>query len=185
MALMYSCEMLLKHTGDAKWADRLEKAAFNALPATISEDMWSHQYDQMVNQIECVGFKGKPIFRTNGPESHMFGLEPNYGCCTANLAQGWPKLSTAAFMKTENGIASLVFIPSELKTKINGADVSVKSETLYPLRNKLEFTLTVSSNVEFDFAVRVPEKCKKVILNGEEISANDYIHIKKENQNFR
>lgn len=177
--LMYSCEMLLKHTGDAKWADRLEKAAFNALPATISEDMWSHQYDQMVNQIECVGFKGKPIFRTNGPESHMFGLEPNYGCCTANLAQGWPKLSTAAFMKTENGIASLVFIPSELKTKINGADVSVKSETLYPLRNKLEFTLTVSSNVEFDFAVRVPEKCKKVILNGEEISANDYIHIKK------
>lgn len=32
------------YTGDKKWAERLEILAFNALPATISDDMWTHQY---------------------------------------------------------------------------------------------------------------------------------------------
>ena len=44
--MMYSMEWLYAETGDAKWAERLEKVAFNALPATISDDMWSHQYVQ-------------------------------------------------------------------------------------------------------------------------------------------
>ena len=65
--MMYSFEWLYSVSGDSVWADRLEKAAFNALPATFTEDMWAHQYDQMVNQVSCVPFPGKSFFRTNGP----------------------------------------------------------------------------------------------------------------------
>ena len=49
----YSLEVLLSIIGDPAFGDRLEKIVFNALPATFSPDMWSHQYDQQVNQIEC------------------------------------------------------------------------------------------------------------------------------------
>jgi hypothetical protein len=35
------------------FADRLERVAFNALPATFAPDMWAHQYDQQVNQVQC------------------------------------------------------------------------------------------------------------------------------------
>lgn len=76
--LMYSFEVLYSITKDPVWAERLEKVAFNALPATISDDMWTHQYDQQVNQIACMAFPGKSYFRTNGPESHLFGLEPHF-----------------------------------------------------------------------------------------------------------
>lgn len=62
---MYSYEQLYAYTGDSKWAQRLEMLAFNALPATFSDDMWAHQYDQMSNQIACKRFPGKTIFRTN------------------------------------------------------------------------------------------------------------------------
>ena len=66
----------------------MEMTAFNALPATISPDMWSHQYDQMTNQPQCTRFPNREQpFGTNGPESHLFGLEPNFGCCTAILAR--------------------------------------------------------------------------------------------------
>ena len=41
---MYSYELLYAYTGDKKWAEELERLAFNALPATISDDMWTHQY---------------------------------------------------------------------------------------------------------------------------------------------
>lgn len=70
---MYSYEHLFAYTGDNKWAERLELIAFNALPATISDDMWTHQYVQMSNQISCERFPGKSLFRTNNHEAHLFG----------------------------------------------------------------------------------------------------------------
>ena len=88
----YSLETLLSIMGDPAFSDRLEKVIFNALPATFSADMWAHQYDQQLNQVECSIQEGR-TWNTNGPDSNLFGLEPNYGCCTANLSQGWPKFA--------------------------------------------------------------------------------------------
>ena len=87
---MYSDEWLLAITGNVYWGDILERLAFNALPATISADMWTHQYDQQINQIGCAPDIAACVFGTNGQEANLFGLEPNYGCCTANMPQGWP-----------------------------------------------------------------------------------------------
>ena len=50
---MYSLETLFATFGNPMFGDRLERVAFNALPAAISPDMWSHQYDQQVNQVQC------------------------------------------------------------------------------------------------------------------------------------
>ncbi|MBL8142046.1 MAG: glycoside hydrolase family 127 protein, partial [Acidobacteria bacterium] len=50
---MYSLEHLTSVFGDGAFADRLERLAFNALPATFAPDMWSHQYVQQVNQVQC------------------------------------------------------------------------------------------------------------------------------------
>jgi hypothetical protein len=86
---LYSLEHLVAVTGDPACADRLERIAFNALPATFAPDMWSHQYDQQVNQVQCT-VNPDHMWTTNGPESNLYGLEPNFGCCTANMHQGWP-----------------------------------------------------------------------------------------------
>ena len=50
---MYSLEILTSTFGDGAFADRLERLAYNALPATFAPDMWSHQYVQQVNQVQC------------------------------------------------------------------------------------------------------------------------------------
>ncbi|HVP00833.1 MAG TPA: beta-L-arabinofuranosidase domain-containing protein [Bryobacteraceae bacterium] len=80
---MFSLELDLAVTGDASLGDRLEKIAFNPLPGAQTADQWSHQYDQQPNQVLCS--LSRRDWGTNGPESNLFGLEPNYGCCTANL----------------------------------------------------------------------------------------------------
>jgi len=159
---MYSYELLYACTGEAKWAERLEVLAFNALPATISEDMWTHQYVQMSNQIACERFPGKPLFRTNGSESHLFGLEPNYGCCTANFNQGWPKLVLFSFLHRDNTILSSLMVPSVLKTD----EVTISLATNYPFENRM--TYTIEAEKAFDFAVRIPSFAEKVFVNGKE-----------------
>ena len=84
----------------------------------MSEDLWTHQYDQMVNQIQCTPFQNRSIFKTNGNEAHLFGLEPNYGCCTANFNQGWPKYALSCFKRCDEGIIQASLAPCDLKTTI-------------------------------------------------------------------
>lgn len=160
---MYSCELLYAHTGDKKWAERLEVLAFNALPATISDDMWAHQYVQMSNQMACVRFPEdvKPIFRTNGPESHLFGLEPNFGCCTANFNQGWPKFALSTFMHSGSTVLSAVPVPSVLET----ADFRIELETDYPFENT--FRYTIASGKDFTFQIRIPSFAENVSVDGQ------------------
>lgn len=160
--LMYSYEWLYAYTGDEKWAERLELAAFNALPATISEDMWTHQYDQLSNQIACEIFPGKPIFRTNYSDAHIFGLEPNFGCCTANFGQGWPKFALAAYMHTANTVINVLPVPSKLKTDC----YSISLETDYPFNNS--FRYHISAKTEFTFIIRIPTLAERLVVNGKE-----------------
>ena len=49
--------------------------------------MWAHQYLQGVNEIASE-VQNDHIWRNDGPEAELYGLEPNYGCCTANFNQG-------------------------------------------------------------------------------------------------
>ena len=179
--LMFSAEMLFSHTGQAKWADRLERAAFNALPATITEDMWAHQYDQMSNQIDCTPFPGKSLFRTNGPGSHIFGLEPHFGCCTANFNQGWPKLCQSVFMKGDSEIVNVTPIPALLDTKINGTAVRVAIDTLYPFRNTVKYTVETEAPVSFALKIHIPAEAKNVTADGTAAEVSDgFITLSRE-----
>ena len=166
---MYSYELLYAYTGDRKWAERLEVLAFNALPATLSDDMWAHQYVQMSNQIACKRFPGRSLFGTNGSEAHLFGLEPHYGCCTSNLHQGWPKLALSAFMHREGAIINAVPIPSALDTD----EISVSLCTDYPFKNNFLYSITAKRDV--DFIVRIPSFAKDLKVNGDDVTACDIV----------
>ena len=93
---MFSQEKSLAIVGDPAFGDRLKKLAFNALPGTMTDGMWAHQHDQHPNQVEC-SLHHKPR-TTNGSESNLFRLEPNFGCCTANFHEGWPKVAASLYM---------------------------------------------------------------------------------------
>ena len=180
---MFSYETLLSITGKPDWADRAEFLAFNALPATCSPDMWTHQYLQLANQNACrITPRDKVQYTTNNGEAHLFGLEPHFGCCTANMGQGFPKLALSAFMKTENGIASTVLVPSELRTEINGVGVTVTLDTAYPFRDTLTYTVHAERPVSFPFSIRIPgfsrmlpdTEVQFAKVNGKQVPAGEF-----------
>lgn len=177
---MYSYEQLLAASGEAAWGDCLERLAFNALPTTVSADMWSHQYDQQTNQIRCAPLpEDHVIFGTNGPESHLFGLEPNFGCCTANFGQGWPKLAMAAWMRSKEGIVSAVPAPSSLRTQFGGSEVLCTLETDYPFRGELTYTVTVSRPVKFELKLRIPASARAATVDGAAVTPGTFCALRR------
>ena len=169
---MFSLETDLAITGDAAFADRLEKIAYNALPATITEDFWAHQYDQQPNQVMCS--LSKREWSSNGPESNLFGLEPNFGCCTANMHQGWPKLAASLWMAVpKGGLAAMVYAPSEVTTTIAGTPVAIEEQTDYPFRETVHFVIRPAHPLAFSLKLRVPAwaSAPRIFLNGVEQAA--------------
>ena len=153
---MYSLEHLFSVFGDAAFGDRLERVAFNALPATFSPDMWCHQYDQQVNQAQ-VTINPEHQFTTNGPESNLYGLEPNFGCCTSNMHQGWPKFVAHLWMKTpDEGIVAAAYAPSRAQFTSHGTPVTVALDTDYPFRETLTVTVKAGEPARFPLVLRVP-----------------------------
>lgn len=154
--MMYSLEQLILLTGDPGYAERLERITFNALPATLSPDMWSHQYVQQFNQIACV-VRDTPPWTTNGPEANIFGVEPNFGCCTANFSQGWPKFAANLWMRDQEGsIACFTYAPSTAQFEVDDISVRIELTTDYPFGNELDFTVQVSEPLRLTLLLRIP-----------------------------
>ncbi len=154
---MFSLEQSLAARGGVALADRLERIAYNALPATLSADMWSHQYDQQANQVLCSLNRRRWV--SNGPESNLFGLEPNFGCCTANMHQGWPKLVASLWMASpDDGLALVAYGPSRVRARVaRGVPVTIEERTDYPFRDAVELVVrTDASSLQFPLHLRIP-----------------------------
>ncbi len=166
--MMYSFEHVLRTFGESKYADKLEKIAFNALPAYFTNDMWCHQYNQQVNQIAAVEDSQMP-WGTNDPDANIYGLEPHFGCCTSNYHQGFPKFVANSWLKSENNtIISALFIPSLLTTSIRNNQLSIELKTDYPFKNQLTYLIDNPSNENFTLWIRIPgwsESCEILFNN--------------------
>lgn len=177
---MYSYEQLLAVTGNPYWGDRLERLTYNALPGTTSADLWTHQYDQMTNQIACRRIpENKVHFTSNSGESHLFGLEPNFGCCTANFNQGWPKFALSIFMKSAHGIAVTALAPARLHTEVQGTGVAVEIITDYPFRDGGRIVIRTEKPVAFPLSIRIPGFAEKAAVNGEEAQPGSFFTAEK------
>lgn len=177
---MFSYEILARTSTSTDWMDRCERLAFNAFPATVSDDMWTHQYDQLSNQPYCVPYNSEePHFATNSNDAHIFGLEPNFGCCTSNLNQALPKFTLSCFMKAADGIAVTSLAPCSLRTEVNGVAVNIETKTLYPFRDKVSISVKCEKPTAFTLYVRIPAFYDGAEIDGEPVSTGEYCMINR------
>ena len=173
--MMFSLENILTITGDVRYADHLEKVAFNALPSQIADDFMTRQYFQQPNQVMATRAMRNFDVNHDGTDL-LFGLLTGYPCCTSNMHQGWPKFTQNLFYGTaEGGLAALVYAPARVTAKVSGgAEVTVVEKTGYPFEENVLFEFTFSDSVssaEFPFHLRLPLWCSdpEILLNGTSI----------------
>ncbi|MBE7176188.1 MAG: glycoside hydrolase family 127 protein [Mucilaginibacter polytrichastri] len=167
--MMYSLEHALSISGDMDYADRLEKIAFNALPAQATEDYTRRQYFQQANQVMLTRHDHNFHVNHNGTDV-CYGLLSGYPCCTSNMHQGWPKFVQNLWYATpDGGLAALVYSASEVKALVaGGTEVVFREETNYPFDETIRFTLDAGKKAKalgFPFHLRVPAWCREATVN--------------------
>jgi hypothetical protein len=155
---MFSLEQMLRAWGDAGHADRLEGLAYNLLPAALTADMTAHQYHQQANQVLVTIDQRE--WTQAGDDCLIFGLEPNFGCCTANLHQGWPKFVRSLWMASlDGGLVAVAHGPSTVRWDDEHGRVAITAVTDYPFEETISYEIRVSGPVAFPLHLRVPGWC--------------------------
>lgn len=152
----YSLAYLYHALGTNSFADRAELVIFNALPTMIGHDMWSHQYMTRPNGPWALNQNRLPsLFTTANGVATIFGLEPQYPCCTVNFPQGYPKFLANSWGRADNGLVHALLSPSNVDTTIPKiGKVVIKCETEYPFSNRLRYIVNAES--DFDLYLRFP-----------------------------
>jgi len=177
--MMFCFESILPITGDVYYADYLEKIAYNVLPTQISDNFMRKQHFQQVNQVQCTDEERNFFDDKNGRV--VFGTTTGYPCCITNMHQGWPKFVQNLWYATaDNGIAALIYGPSEVTVKVaGGEEVTISETTDYPFKEKVKFSVQTTKKVKFPFHLRIPQWCKNptITINGQDVASNSTNNI--------
>jgi len=143
MSWMQLCAQLLRVTGDPRYADEIEKTAFNALAGAMTPDGSSFaQY----SSLEGVRSLGRP----------QCGMELN--CCVANGPRGLMLLPEVAVMLGAEGPAISLYSDGLWTFRLpSGASCRLAMQTDYPKSGDIEIRLDTEKTEPFSLRLRVPQ----------------------------
>ncbi|MFE7404857.1 beta-L-arabinofuranosidase domain-containing protein [Isoptericola sp. NPDC057559] len=170
--MMFTCGVLAATFGDGVHGDRLESLAFNLLPASCDPRMLAHQYHQQATQLEVSVARRDWSFSSD--DANLFGLEPHFGCCTANFHQGWPKFVRNLWMRADDGgLRAVAYAPAVVRTDVGGDPVEVTVRTAYPFEETIAVDVVTDRAEPFDLQLRVPGWASsfELTVDGEAVDA--------------
>lgn len=169
--MMFSCEQLARIYGGGVYGDRLESLAFNLLAASSDAQVLAHQYHQQANQVQVS--VGRREWTYSGDDANIFGHEPHFGCCTANLHQGWPKFVRSLWSAVPDGLMAVAYAPCEVSATVAGAAVRLEVRTAYPFEDLVAIAVDVEEPTEFGLRLRIPGWCPDwtLTVNGSPVGA--------------
>ena len=166
---MWSAGYLLQATADAAWADRIERACFNAAIGGNTKDFKAHQYFSGTNQVILTRNSSHiPIGRSRISFRPVHECE----CCTGNANRFMPNYACRMWLSDgEGGIAAALYGPSSVTAALGeeAREVTITEETDYPFSETVRFTIATEAPIRFPFWIRIPGWCAEpaITVNGQ------------------
>lgn len=160
----WSLEQFLTVTGDARWADRIERAVFNAGLGAVTKDFRSLQYFSSVNQLIATGTSDNNAFK-RGKTWMQYRPTHETECCAGNVHRFMPNFASYLWLKSgENGVTAAMYAPSSFTTTVNGQPLTVTETTDYPFDGSISFTFSLKKSTTFPFRFRIPGWAKGAVV---------------------
>jgi hypothetical protein len=152
---------LLMATGDATWADHIEKAVFNAGPGAVSKDFKNLQYFSSVNQVIATGNSNQNKYK-HGTTWMAYWPCHETECCAGNVHRFMPNYVARMWMRNnEGGPVAALYGPSIEKIALDNETktLTIHEQTNYPFSDQISFGFDTQSPVDLPFTFRIPAWC--------------------------
>jgi hypothetical protein len=158
MAWMQLNREMLRITGQAKYAQEIEKSAYNALPGAQfpnGTDWCYHSFSNGSRHIAHVN-----------------------DCCPSSGALALEELPQLIYSERENGIACNLYTASEASVSLPGTGrVRIVQKTDYPFDGNVQITLSPEKQSEFPLFIRIPDWASSagIKINGQPFDSGKLI----------
>ncbi len=140
IANVYWNHRMFLATGDAKYADVLERALYNGVISGVSLSGDKFFYD---NPLESMG---------QHERQHWFGC----ACCPGNITRFMASVPYYMYATQGNDVYVNLFIQSKADIETESNKINVEQTTGYPWDGKISIAVTPEKEQEFALRVRIP-----------------------------
>lgn len=163
--LMFWNWKMLQATGDARYADLLERTFYNAFLAGVSLDGREYFY---ANPLEVRADYESPHesewsgetawYISPAPEQATAYRRPWFrcACCPPNVMRVLSSIEQYVATTNAQGLQIHQFTPAAIATDVAGSPVAVSVETQYPWHGTVTVTVTDTGKAPWELSLRVP-----------------------------
>ena len=143
---MKLCDQLLRLTGDARYADELEKNLYNGLLGAMMPDgnWWAY-------------FSGLMGVRV---PSYVQHTDVNLSCCVVNGPRGLMLTPFWAFMQSASGPVVNLYAPGSARI----GDLKLEVSGDYPVSDRVKIVVTPAQAQEFTLSLRIPSWSAQTVV---------------------
>ena len=162
-------------TGEAKYYDRIEQAAYNALYGSLNTERCPQKELVSGQYFPAKTFDSySPLYmntRGRGIGGFLTFANGEYGgCCVAIGACGVSLMPLLAVLEDENSI----YVNQQFSGTVTVKDKSGKDVLLAFDNQQDACSITVGSDCDLKLQIRKPRWCKAMTVNGETVSCAEY-----------
>jgi hypothetical protein len=175
--MMWNSRMLAA-SGDAKFADVIERALYNGINSGMSLDGMTYCYRNPLafDPATLDGFRGSPNIRNAWYD---------VTCCPPNIERTFSSLPSYFYSTSKDGLYVHLYDNSQLDWHLqDGTAIKVQQKTNYPWDGTVKLTVNVAEPKEFTLYTRIPGWANgaSVMVNGKPesgIKSGEYLPIKR------
>lgn len=174
----WSMGYLLEATGNAEYADKIERAILNAAFGAIGPHFNTIQYFSSVNQVIATRNSTTIEAYKNAPR---MAYQPHHypECCVGNICRAIPNYVLRMYQKFEDGICVSLYGDSTY----DGKDMKIVQTGGYPFGESVKLQVTLKHTRKNNLRLRIPYWAKiwRLTINelAQEVEVKDgYITIK-------
>jgi hypothetical protein len=141
---------LLRLTGEAKYADQIERTVYNALLAAQHPASGLISYFVPLNGVKRYGAVSQGV--------------PGVSCCTSSVPRALALIPSAAWGERRGGIAVNLYVPGTARLRVADAEVTLVSATRFPADGEVAIQLKPAKPARFPLSLRVPAWCGHFVV---------------------
>lgn len=175
-------ERMLALTADARYADVIERIAYNSLLASVSLDGERYFYTNPLRQVRELPYAlrmpgetaDKPVPAPPPSDARLRAEYMSVFCCPPNIARTLAQFHERAASVSEDGLWLHLYSSAELDLEHDGRGIRLTIETDQPWDERVGIDVTGVTDGGMPLHLRIPEWSvgATITVNGEPIAAS-------------